>query len=226
MTVSKPKAVLFDMDGVLYDSMPGHARAWMEMCRRYGITATPEEIYASEGRTGAGTIDCFMMRQYGRHATEAEIKEMYGVKSAAFAAAGTPSLMPGGREAVRAAVRGGALTVLVTGSGQHSLLERLNRDYDGAFPPQRRVTALDVVKGKPDPEPYLRGLMKAGVTAAEAVAVDNAPLGVTSAHAAGVFTIGVITGPLPEGSLLEAGADVELYSMARVAAWLEKSFAE
>lgn len=214
------KAVLFDMDGVLYDSMPGHVRAWMKMCRKYGIHAEPEEIFAAEGRTGAATIDMFIRRQFGRPATADEIKEMYAVKSANFAAEGLPVIMPGAREAVGIVMESGAVPVLVTGSGQASLLERVNRDFDGAFPVSRCVTAHDVTMGKPDPEPFLKGLAKAGVAASEAIAVDNAPLGVRSAHGAGIFTIGVITGPLPKGSLLEAGADIELYSMEQVALWL------
>ena len=41
---------------VLYDSMPGHARAWMEMCRREGLHAEYDEFFGYEGRTGASTI--------------------------------------------------------------------------------------------------------------------------------------------------------------------------
>ena len=47
--------------------------------------------------------------------------------------------------------------VLVTGSAQSSLIGNLDKDYPGAFPMDKRVTALDVVHGKPDPEPYLKG---------------------------------------------------------------------
>ena len=37
------RAALFDMDGTLYDSMPGHAGAWMKMCAEAGLDAVPEE---------------------------------------------------------------------------------------------------------------------------------------------------------------------------------------
>ena len=211
--MKKIRAVLFDMDGILYDSMPGHARAWMAMCAEAGLDAREEEFFESEGRTGADTIDILILRNLGRPATDTEKRDLYAVKSRYFAASGRRPPMPGAREAVQAVLEAGALPVLVTGSGQASLLERLEIDFPGAFPAHRRVTAHDVVPGKPHPEPFLRGLEKAGVDADEAIAVDNAPLGVASASAARVYTLGVITGPLADGSLLGAGADEELRGM-------------
>lgn len=51
-----PKAVLFDMDGVLFDSMPNHASSWAKVCTDFGLNMTPEEAYMHEGRTGEATI--------------------------------------------------------------------------------------------------------------------------------------------------------------------------
>ena len=59
--------------------------------------------------------------------------------------------------------------VVVTGSGQASLLDRLTRHYPGVFAPERIVSSMDVKHGKPDPEPYLMGLEKAGVQPWEAI---------------------------------------------------------
>ncbi len=219
------RAVLFDMDGILYDSMPGHAKAWLAMCRDNGIDAEYDEFFAYEGRTGASTINLLFRRQFGRDASEEEVKRLYGVKSANFAALGPAPLMPGAQEAVAAVLEAGAIPVLVTGSGQASLLTRLERDFPGAFPAARRVTAHDVRYGKPHPEPFLTGLKKAGVEASEAIAVDNAPLGVRSAAAADIFTLGVRTGPLAEGALLDSGADLEILSMGGCAVFLREALA-
>lgn len=218
ITLSTPlRAVMFDMDGILYDSMPGHCLAWKQMCDENGIEADADEFFAYEGRTGASTIDILLQRQFGRHATDDDVRRLYGRKSELFKARGLPPIMPGAQNAVNTVLKAGALPVLVTGSGQASILERLETDYPGAFPASRRVTAHDVKHGKPDPEPFLMGLEKAGVDKAFAAAVDNAPLGVKAASAAGVFTFGVRTGPLAPGSLIEAGADIELDSMERLA---------
>jgi len=217
----RPKAVLFDMDGVLYDSMPRHARAWKGVCDEAGIEADVDEFFAYEGRTGASTIDILIRRQFGRPATEAECHSLYKRKTELFADFPTAPMMHGAQRAVAAVVKADALPVLVTGSGQGTLLGRLDADFEGAFSAGRRVTAYDVKRGKPDPEPYLKGLEKAGAKPTEGIGVDNAPLGVESASRAGLFTIGVRTGPLKPGSLLEAGADIELESMEECASALE-----
>ena len=51
-----PKAVLFDMDGVLYNSMPNHAVAWQQSMAKFGIVMTREDAYATEGQRGVDTI--------------------------------------------------------------------------------------------------------------------------------------------------------------------------
>jgi beta-phosphoglucomutase-like phosphatase (HAD superfamily) len=87
-------------------------------------------------------------------------------------------------------------------------LERLEKNFPGIFSADLMVTAFDVKHGKPHPEPYLMGLEKAGITAEQAMVVENAPLGVQSAKGAGIYTIAVNTGPLPDKVLYDAGADI------------------
>ena len=65
------KAVQFDMDGVLFDSMKNHAAAWHEAMKQYGMHLSPEEAYMHEGRTGASTINIVSTRQRHREAAEA-----------------------------------------------------------------------------------------------------------------------------------------------------------
>lgn len=213
--VLRPRAALFDMDGVLYDSMPGHARAWMMMCRENGIEANEDEFYLYEGRTGASTLQILFQRNYNRDVTSEEVERLYGRKTYFFREFGLAPIMPGAKKAIDLCLSIGIPTVLVTGSGQASLLERLEKDYPLAFPPERRVTAHDVAQGKPHPEPFLKGRVKAGpdILPEETIAIDNAPMGVRSASASGAFTIGVRTGPIPAGQLLAHGADIELSSM-------------
>ncbi len=86
----------------------------------------------------------------------------------------------------------------MTGSGQASLIDNIRKDYPGVFAEGMMVTAHDVTKGKPDPEPYLRGLEKAGVKPEEAIVIENAPLGVRAGVAAGIHTMAVCTGPIPK----------------------------
>ena len=72
----KLKAVLFDMDGVLFDSMPYHSEAWHKVMKSHGLTLSREEAYMHEGRTGASTINIVFQRELGREATQEEIESI------------------------------------------------------------------------------------------------------------------------------------------------------
>ncbi len=215
-----PKAILFDMDGVLFDSMPNHAYAWSHAMTQFGLEMTAYEAYLHEGRTGSGTINILAQRFWGRDATDEEKARIYAAKSEVFNACAEAKPMPGALEALTAAKALGCKIVLVTGSAQVSLLERLEEHYPGFFCNDLMVTGFDVKHGKPHPEPYLMGLQKAGVSAKEAIVVENAPLGVESAHKAGIFTVAANTGPLEDACLKDAGADIVLPGMLDVAKFL------
>jgi len=211
------KAVLFDMDGVLFDSMPNHAYAWSHAMTRYGLRMTPEEVYMNEGRTGSSTINLLAQRFWGRDATGEEKQQIYEAKSRVFNTLPEAKPMPGALETLQAVKAKGLQIVLVTGSAQTSLLERLERHYPGFFRQDLMVTGFDVKLGKPYPEPYLKGLQKAGIRPEEGIVVENAPLGVQAGHAAGIFTIAANTGPLKDEVLKNAGADIVLPGMMDVA---------
>lgn len=207
------KAVLFDMDGVLFNSMPYHADAWHKVMERHGLHLSREEAYMHEGRTGAATINLVYQRQYGKDATPEMIESIYAEKSTEFNKHPEPERMPGSWEILQKVKAAGLTPVLVTGSGQRSLLNRLAHNFPGMFRCEHMVTAFDVKYGKPNPEPYLMGLEKAGVKANEAIVVENAPIGVQAGAAAGIFTVAVNTGPLDGQVLLDAGANLLFPSM-------------
>lgn len=207
------KAVLFDMDGVLFDSMNNHATAWHEAMKQYGMSMSREEAFMHEGRTGASTINIVSQRERGYEAKEEEIKQIYETKSRLFNNLPAANPMPGAFEVLKKIQQNGLIPMVVTGSGQHSLLDKLNHYYPGIFKQELMVTAFDVKYGKPNPEPYLMALKKAGIQAHEAIVIENAPLGVRAGVAAGIFTIAVNTGPLPDATLLNEGADYLFHSM-------------
>ena len=119
------KAVLFDMDGVLFNSMPNHARAWNEAMKHYGMHLSCEEAYLHEGRTGASTINIVSQRERGHDATPEEIERIYHTKTEIFNSYPKAERMPGAWEAIRQMKADGLTIMVVTGSGQASLLERL-----------------------------------------------------------------------------------------------------
>ena len=89
------QAVLFDMDGVLFNSMPYHADAWHTVMERHGLHLSREEAYMHEGRTGAATINIVYQRQYGKDATPEIIESIYAEKSEEFNRHPEPERMPG-----------------------------------------------------------------------------------------------------------------------------------
>ncbi len=207
------KAALIDMDGVLFDSMPYHAQAWVEVMADYGFPFTREDAYMNEGRTGKSTINELSMRLRGHGITDEEVAAMYAAKTKRFNTYPKPEPMPGAASLLRQLQRSGISPVLVTGSGTATLLDRLEKSYPGVFVKERMVTGFDVRYGKPNPEPYLMGLKKGGVEPWQAFVVENAPLGVKAGVAAGVFTIAVNTGPLADEVLLREGANLLFHSM-------------
>ena len=220
------RAALIDMDGVLYDSMPGHTLAWKRMMAGAGVDCDRDEFYLYEGMTGAATIDLLFRRAFGHGVTPEEAAALYAVKSRYFKEWGKAPAMPGASRMLAALKRGGLERVLVTGSGQASLLDSISHDYPGMFGAGMRVTAHDVTHGKPDPEPYLLGAGKAGVSPDDAIVIENAPLGVRAGKAAGCFTIAATTGPIPRAEFEREGADMIFGSMTEFADFLEAQLRE
>lgn len=215
------KAALIDMDGVLYDSMRGHAASWKKMCDEIGLDTDRDEFYMYEGMTGKATINLLMKRERGHEVSDEEAARLYAIKTANFRALGPAPVMPGAQRMIAALGALGMTRVLVTGSAQASLLDKLEHDYPGVFVDGRRVTALDVKHGKPYPEPYLKGAALVGADPADCMVVENAPLGVRAGKAAGCFVCAVMTGPVPREEFVKEGADMIFNSMEEFADYLE-----
>ena len=216
-----PKAVLFDMDGVLYDSMPNHVVAWCNSMAQFGITMNTHDAYATEGARGVDTIRMMVKRQQGRDIDEAEAQRMYDVKSRLFHEMPAPAVFDGVKELMRKITEAGMTVIVVTGSGQRPLIQRLLEDFSEFLTEDHIITAYDVKRGKPNPDPYLMGLRKAGnLQPSEAMVVENAPLGIRAGVAAGIYTIAVNTGPLDDQILLNAGANILFPTMTALSdAW-------
>lgn len=204
-----PKVALFDMDGTIYDSMPNHAYAWHEAMAKFGLDFNAEDSYATEGARGVDTIRGFVKRQLGKDISEAEAQVMYDEKARIYGTLPVAPIMPGVVEFMQLLQSKGIKIGVVTGSGQRPLFERIQRDFKEFLTPGLLVTAYDVKKGKPAPDPYLMGLEKAGnLQPWQGIVVENAPLGVRSGVASRCFTIAVNTGPLAPEVLLREQPDL------------------
>lgn len=217
-----PKAVFFDQDGVLFNSMPYHAKSWVLAMTENGMPFTAEQTYRNEGRTGASVIAEAYKLIHHNEAPQELIEAVYAAKSAHFnrlTGGKLPELIPGIREVLDYLHSKGVQCWVVTGSGQRSLLDKLNDTFPGIF--SGIITAYDVKYGKPNPEPYLKAWERSGFEKSECYVVENAPLGVRAGKAAGLFTIAVNTGILSDSELSVEGADKVFPNMDALLQWLK-----
>ena len=204
-----PKVVLFDMDGVLYDSMPNHGVAWQRAMKEFGIHFTFEDSYATEGARGVDTIRKYAKTQLGKELSEEEAQQMYDVKARYFHEMPEAKVFDGVIDLMQKIKASGLKIGIVTGSAQLPLIERVTRDFGEFVSKDQITTAYDVKRGKPNPDPYLMGLKKAGnYLPEEGIVVENAPLGVHAGVAAGCYTVAINSGPLADSVLLNEGANI------------------
>ena len=219
----KVKAVFFDQDGVLYNSMPYHAKSWAWAMTKHGLPYTEMECYRNEGRTSTGVIQEHHLQMFGTDATPELIEAIYQDKKAYFTkmTGGFPGIIPNVDKVLQYLHSRGVQCWVVTGSGQPDLFNALNDVFDNVF--CDIITSFDVTHGKPDPEPYLKAWERSGFKKSECMVVENAPLGVRAAKAAGLFCCAVNTGPLPDSELAAEHADRIFHSMQELLDWIQKS---
>ena len=211
--LSGMKGVFFDMDGVLYDSMGAHADAWSKAFLHFGIDFPPEMVYQNEGRTAQSTINLVFQQNEDRLATELEIELIYSKKTEIIAV--YPDAIPfkGAVDLMGELKMKGIDIWVVTGSMQDKFLDALRLDFKGFVTKEKIISGRDVKYCKPHPEPYLTALYKSGFQSHEVIVIENAPLGIQSAKAAGIFTLAVNTGILSDNVLWDAGADIVIQDL-------------
>jgi HAD superfamily hydrolase (TIGR01509 family) len=202
VSVVAPRAVVFDMDGVLVDSGAHHREAWVAMCRDCGVTPPPEFWRLTIGRPAEEAV-VLLVGDVGRGETRrlADLKREHYTRLArrgVVAVAGVGAF-------VQALVRAGVPRAVATSASRRDLARVLDalgltRHLDVT------VTADDVRRGKPHPEVYLKAAEGLGVDAAACVVFEDAIVGVQAARAAGMRVIGVTTAHTAD-ELIDAGAE-------------------
>ena len=202
--ISRYRAVLFDMDGVITDTMPLHLKSWQEAFRPYNVQVEKMEIYRLEGmptKMIARAVAEENKKQFSFETIEQIVQE----KNRVFdGEASKRSMAFDGVPETLTTLRGnGIRTGLVTGSRLQTAKNLLRQAHlEGLF--DVVVTGDDTSKGKPDPEPFLLAMKMLGVAKLNCVVVENAPLGVRAARAAGIGYIVAVTTSLDESFLKEA----------------------
>lgn len=195
-------AVIFDMDGVITNTMPDHYRCWKSVMSRAGIAVTYEDIYAREGQPGIQSVR-EIFRKYGRPYEMPQARQILAEKEELFKQIGRRRFIIGARSFLKKLHRQNFKLALVTGTARHELQRILPGHLYELF--DVIVTGNDVRHGKPHPEPYRQALKRLRLTSQAAVAIENAPFGIRSAKRAGLRCLALETS-LPRRHLVEADA--------------------
>lgn len=203
------KAIIFDVDGVLVKSMEKHHEAYAAAFRPHGVEIEQHEVFRNEGR-GSRDVAVALDKERGLGLTEGELDAVAKEKQRVFASFGPMPKYPGVDEIIASLRERGYRLAMVTGTSRTNIGNHFGPWLENF---EAIVTADDVTRTKPDPEPYLQALAKLSLPAEECIVVENAPLGIQSAKAAGLRVI-AITSTNPADAL--KGADHIVASVADV----------
>ncbi|MFT7538790.1 MAG: beta-phosphoglucomutase [Lysobacterales bacterium] len=194
------KAVIFDMDGVITNTMPYHYQAWKQVLCDFGINVTHLDIYAREGQPGTRCL-VELFEKYGHDYCENTAQALLAKKEKLFKEIVKERYIVGARTFLKKLHCANIRLALVTGTARHEMLKILPIKLQDLF--EVVITGNDVKYGKPHPEPYQKAIAKLKVSAESAVVIENAPFGVQSALGAGLRCFALETS-LPAQYLNEA----------------------
>lgn len=202
--VGRYKAILFDMDGVVTDTMKFHYEAYHRAFEQLGLNVTELDVYLTEGMPSL-EVGRELVNKYHLPVSEGRLKQVVEEKRELYRklAAGHTRAFPGVEDTIRLLRDNGIKLALVSGSNRTSVMGVLGEvGLTGTF--DAIVTGGDTERGKPYPDPYLKAMEMLGVPKQHCVVIENAPLGIKSAKAAGVDYVIAVTTTLPEQYLSEA----------------------
>lgn len=197
------RGVLFDLDGVLVDSTPAVARVWAKWAAKHGFVAD-EVVRQAHGRPSIATIRDLLPN--ADHETEnleverGEIEDVDGVIP-----------LPGALELMQALPQG-RWTIATSCTRR---LAEVRIRAAGLPLPNHMITSSDVLRGKPDPEPYIKAAKILSFAPADCIVVEDAPAGIRAGKAAGARVLALRT-TAPDAELSTVGATWIIDNLASV----------
>ncbi|UCF64324.1 MAG: HAD family phosphatase [bacterium] len=183
------KAILFDFDGVLVQSMEDHFQGWRKALEKFGIEMNPEELYVMEGQ-GVKAVAHELTRKYNLpiESSSELIKDKQDYYNKIKKIRFYPNLL----EVLNWATEKNLRMGVVTGGTRDRVNETIqNFGLDSFF--GAIVTSDDVSETKPSPQPYLLAASLLDTDPKECIVIENAPLGIQSGKSAGMRVIGLTT---------------------------------
>jgi HAD superfamily hydrolase (TIGR01509 family) len=200
MSIETTRAVILDLDGVIADSEALHVKAWRILFAGHGVEATEEEF---EHGIGLRDVD-WLEYLFARRSEDADITWWQDAKREVFRdileREGRP--FPGARDLIMVLSDAGLLLAVASNSWRENI-ETMVRKLDAADRFRVLTGHEDVTRAKPAPDIYLLTAERLGVEPAACVVVEDSPVGIQAAKAAGMRCIGV-THTLPAERLAEA----------------------
>lgn len=198
-----PKAVIFDVDGTLIDSVLLHAQAWADTFRRYGLDVPVEDVRQQIGKGGDQLMPVFLDQE----TIDSKGEEIEQFRSDLFKERYLPQVrgLPGVRELFQR-LRSQGTRIALGSSCKSDELDGYMKLAGVADLVQVKTTSDDAERSKPFPDIFQAALDKLGdVNAGDAVVVGDSPYDAEAAGTAGVRTVGLLTGGFAEDELRRAG---------------------
>ena len=182
------KAILFDLDGVIVDSLHYHYLAWDQMFQKYGSNVTEESVLLTEGMNSFEILP-LMLQQTGVDIPVEEHNKFIEDKRSLFRQIAKLTYYPNAFETIAELRKRGYMTALVTACARKNMEKSVDLEKQKLF--DFIISGDDVPRAKPNPDPYLIAQKTLGLDVTVCVVIENAPLGVESAKNAGMVCIAV-----------------------------------
>ena len=180
------QGILFDFDGVLSQSMEDNFKAWQAATTEYGLTITREDYFPLEGMP-VNEVAEKLFQIYGQSVRDtqkvAELKDDYYLKLHQF------KLYPSVTTLIDNLAENQTPIGIVTAAHKDRILKTVPGTFLEKF--NALVTGDMTDKGKPFPDPYLKGCRALGISPEQCIVIENSPLGIQSAKAANAFCIAI-----------------------------------
>ncbi|MBC7436312.1 MAG: HAD family phosphatase [Bdellovibrionales bacterium] len=184
-------ALIFDMDGTMIDSMPYHAKSWVEFTRRHNIEIdVPDLMRRTAGRNGAECMNELLGRVVESNEAWRLIAEKEGIYRELFAPVFTEVA---GFRTFAGEARSKGLKLGVGTAGDKDNIAFVFSHLNWQPAPHAIVGGDEGLPGKPEPAIFLEAAKRMGVDAAACIVFEDAPFGIEAARRAGMRAVGVCT---------------------------------